>query len=126
MIKIVYLILAILVIIVVWGLYQKALAYRPGGQNSAYFVTTAATVGTSSAQVIAADTGRSALILCNPSASATIYWTWGQFGAAVANGAGSHPLASNTCFLLDGTKAADAINMIASAASSPATIDTLD
>jgi len=110
-----------------WHFFDKALAYRPGGQNSTYFVTTSVTVGTSSAQALGVDPNRSYLMMCNLSATATVFWSTLTNGAAVVNGAGSIPLLSQSCTPpFDGIKFTDGINMIASAASTPVTILTVD
>lgn len=109
-----------------WHAIENAYAYRPGGQKGTTFATTAVTVGVASGQAIAADGQRSALVLCNASAAATIFWSTGTFGAAAMNTAGSVPLTAQTCYTLDGTKMTDSINMIASGAGTPATILTID
>ncbi len=101
-------------------------AFRPGGQQSTTFVTTGPSVGTSSAQVLGSDGNRSSLVMCNPSAAATIYWTWARFGPAVVNGAGSHPLAAGGCAFFDNTRVTDGVNAIATAAATPMTIDIMD
>jgi len=101
---------------------DNAAAYRPGGQKNTIPTTLAVTVGTSSAQAMAADTGRSALYMCNASSTATVFWTHNSFGAAAMNTAGSLPLPAQSCMYIDNTKDTDAINMIASAASTPVTI----
>jgi len=104
------------------GVFETAYAYRPGGQKLTIPTTVAVTVGTSSAQALAADTGRSALYLCNASAATVIFWSQGSFGAAAMNAAGSLPLLAQSCVLIDGTRDTDSINMIAGAVSTPATI----
>jgi hypothetical protein len=103
-----------------------ASAYRPGGQRATVPITIGATVGVASAQAIGADAQRSALLMCNASSTATVFWSHASFGPAVMNAAGSVPLLSQACFLLDGTKDTDAVNMIASAAATPVTIIAWD
>ena len=109
-----------------WHFLDKALAYRPGGQNSTYFVTTSVTVGTSSAQALGVDPSRSFLQMCNLSASATVAWSTLTNGAAALNTAGSLPLAAGACQIYDNVKFTDGVNMIASAVSTPVTILTVD
>jgi hypothetical protein len=88
--------------------------------------TTAATVGVTSAQVLAADPGRASLWMCNASATAIVFWSHGTFGNAAMNTAGSAPIAAGQCAVLDNTPDTDAINMIASAASTPVTLFVWD
>jgi hypothetical protein len=88
--------------------------------------TVAATVGVASAQVLPADPGRASLWMCNASTAATVFWSHSTFGAAAMNTAGSAPLAPGQCAIIDNTPDTDAINMIASGASTPVTIFVWD
>jgi hypothetical protein len=92
-------------------------AYRPGGQNSTIATTVSLSGVTSSAQLLPVDYQRSSMQFCNNSAANACAWSWGTFGAAVVNGAGSFPLAAGTCQLFDNTKLTDSVNVACSAAS---------
>jgi hypothetical protein len=91
-------------------------------------VITAATVGTSSAQALAAQP-RNYLLIANPSAAATVYIQFGS-AAAVVNGAGTIALGPGLFHEWQGLSdqsafvPSDAIQAIASAAATPLTIIT--
>jgi hypothetical protein len=92
-------------------------AYRPGGQNSAIPTTVSLTGVTTSAQLLPVDYQRSAMQFCNNSAANACAWSWGSFGAAVVNGAGSFPLGAGACQTFDNTKLTDSVNVACSASS---------
>jgi hypothetical protein len=92
-------------------------AYRPGGQNSAIPATVSLTGVTTSAQLLPVDYQRSAMQFCNNSAANACAWSWGSFGAAVVNGAGSFPLGAGACQTFDNTKLTDSVNVACSASS---------
>lgn len=84
------------------------------------FTETAVTVGDSSAQALAANTSRAYLQIKNESATATVAFRLGA--TAAINTAGSITLGPGGSATYDTKCPTAAINMIASVASTPATI----
>jgi|GEM_PF-5583647 hypothetical protein len=109
---------AIAAALLVWG----GAAHASGGTGSA---VTATTLGTSSAQALAANTitGYRLIIIDNESATASIACTLN--GTAALNTAGSITLAPQTRVVIGGVpnvSIREPLNCIASAASTPLTI----
>lgn len=91
--------------------------------NTRPAIVTAVTAGTTSAQGVAGHT-RNFLLISNGAASATVAFAFGTT-AAVINGAGSITLAAGASIRFtqaDGLVPNDALNFIASGASTPVTV----
>jgi hypothetical protein len=110
-------------LLIAWAVASSfpALAYRPGGQVKSVPTTTAASVGTTSTQVLPVDAQRSSLWVCNVSTTTACAMSHGSFGAAALNTAGSVSLAAGGCAVFDNTKNTDSINVICASPSTPIT-----
>lgn len=87
---------------------------RPGGQLTGYITDASTTVGTSSAQVLAAGNQRGYLCVFNPSATATI--AFAPTPTVPVVGSVGIQLGPGQSIVFDGPKIANAFNAIASAA----------
>jgi len=95
---------------------------RPSGTTRTIPIVTAGSVGVASAQLLAANAARTAMILHNPSATATVSITTLTQGAATLNGAGTLTFGPLATILLTDLRVTDGFNAIASGAASPFTI----